>query len=156
VRIWRIATAAHVPFDGEGARRHGSRWTPKGVAVVYASATLSLAALERFVHTDPDLEPLDLIAVPVDADGAIPIQSLLASDLPVDWRTYPAPESLARFGMEWVTSARAAVFAVPSAVIPHERNFLLNPAHSDFARLTLGEPEPFSFDPRMWRKGRAH
>ena len=155
MRIWRIAIAALDAFDGEGARRYGSRWTPKGVAVVYASATLSLAALERFVHTDPDLEPPDLVAVAVDADSAIPVQSLDPGALPADWRTYPAPESLAHFGAQWVTSAGTAILAVPSAVIPHERNYLLNPAHSDFGRLMIGSPEPFSFDPRMWGERRA-
>jgi RES domain-containing protein len=152
VRIWRIAGAAHAAFDGEGPRRYGGRWTPKGLAVVYTSATLSLAALERFVHTDPDLEPADLVAVPVDVDDRIPIHTIDPRDLPADWRAYPAPESLARFGADWCTSARRALLAVPSAVIPHERNYLLNPSHGDFGRLAIGSPEPFSFDPRMWGK----
>jgi RES domain-containing protein len=149
VRAWHITTIAHAAFDGEGARRYGSRWTPKGVAVVYASATLSLAALERFVHADPDLEPADLIAVSVEADESIPIQVLDVAQLPAEWRTYPPPESLARFGADWVAEARTSLLAVPSAVIPHERNYLLNPAHPDFQRFLISEGEPFSFDPRM-------
>jgi RES domain-containing protein len=60
VRVWRIASAVHAAFDGEGARRYGSRWTPRGLPVVFTSATLSLAALERFVHADSDLEPATL------------------------------------------------------------------------------------------------
>ncbi len=155
MRVWRITTTAHAAFEGKGARRYGSRWTPKGVAVVYTSATLSLAALERFVHTDPDLEPADLIAVPVDTDDSTPVQSLDMASLPVDWRTYPAPESLARLGADWVTEARTAILEVPSAVVPHERNYLLNPAHLDFQRLLIGPSEPFSFDPRMWGKRRT-
>lgn len=155
MRVWRITTAAHAAFDGEGARRYGSRWTPKGVAVVYTSATLSLAALERFVHIDPDLEPADLIAVPVDTDERMPIQSLDPAAFPADWRTYPAPESLARLGATWVAEARTPMLAVPSVVVPHERNYLLNPEHPAFQRLRIGLSEPFSFDPRMWGKRRA-
>lgn len=152
MRTWRIATVAHAAFDGEGARRYGSRWTPQGVAAVYASATLSLAALERFVHTDPDLEPDDLVAVLVEVDDTIPIQSLDIGQLPADWRQYPAPDTLGRLGGEWLTAAGTAILAVPSAVIPHERNYVLNPEHADFPRLVIGRPEPFSFDPRMWAK----
>jgi hypothetical protein len=37
-------------------------------------------------------------------------------------------------------------------VIPHEMNILLNPAHSDFARLRLHGAEPFFFDPRLWKR----
>jgi RES domain-containing protein len=41
------------------------------------------------------------------------------------------------------------VLAVPSAIVPRETNYLLNPAHPDFRRLRIGRPEPFSLDPRM-------
>lgn len=152
MRVWRIATAAHVAFDGEGARRYGSRWTSKGFPVVYASATLSLAALERFLHADPDMEPTDLVAVSVDIDDDIRIEALEIRRRLANWRKYPAPEGLARFGDEWLRASRTAILAVPSAVIPHERNYVLNPAHADFRRLVIGRPEPFSFDPRMWAK----
>jgi RES domain-containing protein len=150
VRLWRIATAAHAGIDGEGARRYGGRWTRKGLAAVYASATLSLAALERFVHADPDLEPVDLIAVSVDIDDAIPLETLETAQLPDGWRQYPAPDALSRRGGEWLAGARTAILAVPSVIIPHERNYILNPAHGDFRRLIFGRPQPFSFDPRMW------
>ncbi len=127
MRVWRIASAAHSAFDGEGARRYGSRWTPKGFSAVFTSATLSLAALERFVHTDPDLEPVDLVAIAVDIETNIAIESVALDDVPADWRTYPAPPPLALIGERWLRESRTAVLAVPSVVIPHERNFVLNP-----------------------------
>ena len=151
MRVWRIASAAHSAFDGEGARRYGSRWTPKGFSAVFTSATLSLAALERFVHTDPDLEPVDLVAIAVDIETNIAIESVALDDVPADWRTYPAPPPLALIGERWLRESRTAVLAVPSVVIPHERNFVLNPTHADFVRLMINPSEPFSFDPRMWK-----
>lgn len=151
MRAWRIARAAHAAFDGEGARRFGSRWTSRGGAAVFASATLSLATLERFVHTDPDLEPEDLRAIPAEFDDAL-VESLSLDDLPREWRAYPAPPSLAAVGDRWLRDARTAILAVPSAVIPHERNFVLNPHHPDFTRVTIGRAESFSFDPRLWKR----
>ncbi len=43
----RVVKEKHAPyaFTGEGSRRFGGRWNHKGVAVVYLSDTLSLAAL---------------------------------------------------------------------------------------------------------------
>lgn len=149
MRLWRLAAARHAALDGEGARRYGGRWTPRGYAVVYASASLSLAALERLVHTDPDLEPADLVAIFIDIKPVIAIEAIEVSELPRDWRDYPAPESLGRIGETWIRSARTAVLSVPSAVIPAERNYLLNPAHADFKRCAHGPPEPFTFDPRL-------
>ena len=156
MRVWRIASTAHAAFDGEGARRYGSRWTPRGRPAIFTSATLSLAALERFVNTDPDLDVADLVALAVDIDPSVSIHMIDAGDLPRDWRTYPAPPRLARFGEEWLTARAAGILSVPSVVIPHERNFVLNPAHAAFDSLTIHRPEPFSFDPRMWKKRRAH
>jgi RES domain-containing protein len=155
LRVWRIANAAHAAFDGEGARRYGSRWTRKGLPVVFASTTLSLAALERFVHVDPDLEPIDLVALSIELAASVAIETVEIADLPREWRAYPAPSSLAAIGERWLRSARTVALSVPSVVIPHERNFILNPAHAEFATLTATRTaEPFSFDPRMWKAGR--
>ena len=151
MRVWRIATAAHTAFDGEGARRYGSRWTSRGVRAAFASATLSLAALERFVHVDPELEPDDLVAIAVDIEARVAIHAVEAADLPADWRSYPAPATLAAIGDRWVRESRTAVLSVPSVVMPDERNFVLNPRHSDFARFVIRAAQPFSFDPGMWK-----
>jgi RES domain-containing protein len=43
------------------------------------------------------------------------------------------------------------VLAVPSAVIPQELNYLLNPLHSRFKRIRVGAPEAFRFDARLRR-----
>ncbi len=152
MRVWRIASAAYAACDGDGARRHGSRWTPRGVPAVFTSATLSLAALERFVHIDSDLEPVELVAIPVDIHEDIARESVELATLPIDWRSFPAPPALAVLGEEWFRGASTAVLSVPSVVIPHERNFVLNPTHRQFARLSIGRAEPFSFDPRMWKR----
>jgi RES domain-containing protein len=32
--------------------------------------------------------------------------------------------------MEWLKSGTSAVLAVPSAIVPQELNYLLNPAHA--------------------------
>jgi RES domain-containing protein len=48
-----------------------------------------------------------------------------------------------------VRENRSAVLAVPSVIIPEEFNYLLNPAHPDFKKISIGKPEPFAFDPRL-------
>jgi RES domain-containing protein len=125
-----------------------------GGRAVFTSATLSLAALERFVNTDPDLDVVELVAVPVDIGADVAIEAVAVEDLPRDWRDYPAPPSLAAIGERWLAAGRAAVLSVPSVVIPAERNLVLNSAHADFSELTILRPEPFSFDPRTWSKTR--
>jgi RES domain-containing protein len=149
--VWRIAARVHAALDGEGARLYGSRWTPRGWPAVFAAATLSLAALERFVHTDPDLEPEDLVAVEIQIPPDAGIERIETSRLPVGWRAYPAPAALASLGERWLREGTTLALAVPSAVIPRERNVVINPAHRDFGRVEVVGSEPFSFDPRMWK-----
>ena len=152
MRVWRIIPKFHLSqaFDGEGARRFGGRWNRLGTRVVYTSATLSLAALEFFVNLDRDTEPNQLAIISADIPDDLRMGHIEVSDLPKNWRSYPVPEELQDLGTAWVASASTAMLAVPSAVIPDERNYLLNPAHPDFKRFHLNKPEAFHFDPRMW------
>ena len=151
MRIWRICSRRHRRFDGEGARRYGGRWNHTGTSVVYTSGSLSLAALELFVHVDIDTAPGDLVAIQVDIPDTVTIETVKIESLPRDWRRYPAPEALKDIGTAWASKASTAILAVPSAVIPEERNYLLNPAHRDFKRIRLHKPVAFRFDPRMWK-----
>jgi RES domain-containing protein len=149
VLVWRIAPAGHPLFDGEGTRRFGSRWIPRGLRAVCASATLSLAALELLVHTDPDLVPARLVAAYVEIPESLEIRSIKPMELPAGWRHYPGPDALQALGRRWIEEAETAVLSVPSAIIPTERNFVLNPAHPDFDELKRGDAELFTLDPRL-------
>jgi RES domain-containing protein len=152
MRVWRLCRRAHAAPDGEGARRYGGRWNQRGTALVYTSASASLAALEYFVHLDPEDAPPDLILTPVDVPPSASIRELRIDELPADWRSLPAPEALARTGTSWAQRLESAVLSVPSAILPEERNYLLNPAHAEFREIMFGPARPFSFDPRMWKR----
>lgn len=155
MRVWRITPAAHAAFDGEGTRRFGSRWIPRGVPAVHTSGTLALAALELFVHTDPDLLPADAVARYADIPESTAVTNISVGDLPKNWREFPPPETLQEIGRNWVQHAATAVLAVPSAIIPSEQNFVLNPLHPDFARVQPGPSQGFQFDARMWKRSRG-
>lgn len=149
VAAWRVVKARHAAtaFTGEGAARTGGRWNSRGVRMVYASETLSLAALETLVHLNPPvLLPYVCFRIELDLDG---IETLPNADLPPDWRDEPGPVSTRRLGDRWLAEARSVALRVPSVIIPGESNVLLNPQHPEFARLRPGTAQPFSFDPRL-------
>jgi RES domain-containing protein len=112
---------------------------------------LSLAALELFVNVDIDIAPGELVAIQADIPDTLTIETVRIESLPNDWRRYPGPEALEDIGTAWALKAATAILAVPSAVIPAERNYLVNPGHRDFKRIRLRKPEAFRFDPRMWK-----
>ena len=155
LRVWRLCKRAHAAFDGEGARLAGGRWNRRGTRMVYTSGSLSLAALEILVHCEIALLPADLVAIPADIPASVHVERLDDERLPSGWSRMPPPEALAELGSDWISSARTAVLSVPSAVVARERNYLLNPAHSDFGKIRRGSPEPFSLDPRLRRRLRV-
>jgi RES domain-containing protein len=104
-----------------------------------------------FVHVDTDVAPAGLIAIPADIPDDLKLEAVDPRKLPKNWRDYPAPEALKDIGARWLEHAATAVLAVPSAVIPSERNYLLNPKHGDFTRIRIEDPIPFAFDSRMWK-----
>ena len=69
---WRIVKAKHAAtaFSGEGAAKTGGRWNSRGVPVVYASSTKSLAALETLVHLNPPV-PFKYVAFRLQFDAAL-------------------------------------------------------------------------------------
>ena len=147
---WRIVKTkyAEQAFDGEGARLYGGRWNSPGVKMVYTSESMALAALEMLTH----LGKSDLLAAysrcAVHFDDSV-ITSLDRTLLPTNWRTYPAPPELQILGDTWVARGTSVVLEVPSVLIETERNYLLNPLHTDFGSLTIDEVEPFVFDARL-------
>lgn len=150
---WRIEKArrAESAFSGEGARRYGGRWNSRGQRVVYLSQHRSLAALEVMVNSRPLSAVTDYVIIAAEWDDAI-MTSLSESDLPPDWQISPPGPATAAVGDQWLRGLRSAVLSVPSAALPAERNFLVNPAHSDFRRIRIGEPESFRFDPRLLQR----
>ena len=153
---WRVVKAKYAahpynPFDGEGARLYGGRWNNPGVAVVYLSGALSLAVLETLVHTDDKSDLLGRVAIRV----AFPAHLVTTADLsalPAGWSNPDAPAALKAIGDEWVSSAASVLLRIPSAVIPVEFNYLCNPHHPDFSKITIGKVQPLPIDPRLLKK----
>lgn len=117
--------------------------------MVYTSSTLALAALELFVHLDASEIPDDFVAIPADIPAFVEMALIKPVQLPADWRRFPAPHALVDIGTRWTREGKTAVLAVPSAVVPVERNYLINPLHPAFKQIRIGKSEPFQFDPRV-------
>ena len=151
MRLWRICRQVHAAgaFSGEGARLYGGRWNSPGVSLVYTSPSLALAALETFVHLEPNLQPDDLVSIEAELPDDVPTERLDLKSLPRNWYEL-RDESLRIFGDHWIRAGGTVALHVPSAAIRGEWNVLLNPAHSDIRRIKIQQPKPFEFDLRMF------
>lgn len=147
---WRIVKSRYATraFDGEGARLHGGRWTRRGTPAVYTAEHVSLAILEILVHLRDArfLSAYSLAAAHLDDSQ---VERLAAAELPPSWRRFPPPPELQAVGERWFRSGASVALEVPSAVVPEERNYLLNPLHPDFASLRIDPPSPYELDLRL-------
>jgi RES domain-containing protein len=152
MRLWRICRQVHAAgaFSGEGARLFCGRWNTQGMRVVYTSPSLALAAVETFVHLEPNLRPDDLVAIEAELPADIAAERLDLKSLPRNWYEL-RDESLRAFGDSWILARETIALRVPSAAIRGEWNVLLNPEHPDFHKLKIEKPKRFEFDLRMFR-----
>ena len=157
MRVWRICKAepATAAFTGGGAIHYGGRWHHSGTPVVYCSESRALAALEQLVHLHRNRLPPHFVCIELEIPKSIAIREVRLEDLPAEWRRQPGPPELRDIGTRWAEAGETVVIQVPSAVVPGEHNFLVNPRHPDFDRLAIGVAEPFAFDERLVGSGRA-
>lgn len=146
MRLWRISNYADL--KGIGGTKAKGRWHPKGYPIVYLSEHPSSAMLEILVHADSDPDELpdsyQLLGIEVASEFIVELDQ---SVLPDDW---VIREEMTRdIGEEWITQQASLLLAVPSAIMPHSKNFLLNPMHPDAKGAKIEIVEHHSFDPRL-------
>jgi RES domain-containing protein len=149
-KLWRVVKRRHAAtaFDGKAAQRFGGRWNSPGRGAVYASGSKSLALLEVLVHLDVGRPLPRLVAFTFEVGDDF-IERLPAANLGRQWRSSRGLRVTQQLGDKWLASGRSLALAVPSAIVPEEWNYLLNPAHAAFSRLRFGRSVPFLLDPRL-------
>lgn len=152
--VWRITTRrfanpAALAFTGEGARLYGGRWNRIGLPMAYTAQSRSLALLEMLVQDEP--LRAHYVLIPAVIGKAVSRKTVLASDLPTNWRGTQHRDALQAIGQQWLVNNESCVLTVPSAVVPSELNYLINPLHPHFANIKIGKPEPFETDSRLMR-----
>jgi RES domain-containing protein len=145
--VYRVASRQYAADNSEGARLYGGRWNNPGTPVIYTSASRSLAALEVIVNNGAI--PVDYRLVVIQLPDSLSIESVAVEDLAGGWLAGDAGTETADRGSAWASSLRTPVLRVPSAVIPAEYNYLLNPQHRDFAIIEFYDEMAEYIDPRL-------
>lgn len=152
MHLWRLVKTKYAQnaFDGEGARLHGGRWNSPGTRVAYASDSSALAVLEVLVN----LKDESLLSAYSLVTATIPdklVSSLDRKILPPNWKSSPVPPAVQAIGDEWANSKTSLALRVPSAIVDHSYNILINPAHREFARFEITTLDRYDFDRRFSR-----
>jgi RES domain-containing protein len=147
VEIYRICLAKYV---GElVASGNPGRWNLRGQLVIYAAGSRALACLENVVHRSGEGLNSLFKVIRIEVPDALPIEELTLAQMPSEWqlpRHYVRCQPLVA---AWYQRQTAVILRVPSSIIAHEYNYVLNTRHPDFAKVKIVGWEDFEFDPRI-------
>ncbi len=153
MKVYRVERAKYLKMtlSGHGAAMtKGFRWNSLNTRLVYTSDSRALATLEVTAHLDmaEDL-PNDRYYVEIEIPQEIKIQEITKADLPRNWDAKPPNHATQVIGDSFVLASEAAVLKVPSAIVPFEFNYLINPLHPDAKRIKVTSKTPMKFDHRL-------
>jgi len=152
--VYRMGKKAfHRDLSGKGAELYGGRWNNKGTALLYTSESRALAFAEISIHLPLGIVPKDYFLVSILIPDTATILELTEKDLPADWRSNPHSDSTQSLGDSFVTARSHLALKVPSAIVPGDYNFLVNPFHPLSTELQITEAVPFEFDSRFASRG---
>lgn len=133
------------------ASGRAARWNSNGWFMLYTASTRALACLENLVHRrsigSDDLFRVTLIEIPDE----VRIKKIDKDKLPANWQEYTNYSSCQAIGDAWLRENETALLQVPSAIVPEEHNYLINPQHPDFIQIKMRSIEKFTFDERLMK-----
>ncbi len=135
-------------LNGEGARLHGGRWNKVGTPCLYTSESAALCVLEYSANVSLEALPQSLSITVYE----LPLKSWMEPDegsLPQNWHQVPAPEETKVFGTSLLQNLQFAAIKVPSAIIPSEYNYIINPLADNFNTVKILNVYPFYIDRRI-------
>ena len=148
--LYRLATEKYADdLSGEGARLYGGRFNPVGMPAMYTSQNISLCILEILVrasrHTIPDSYTLISIEIPDTGIREINLKKLKS-----DWQN--DLDYTQGIGEDFLKENKDLCLKVPSAVLPIEHNYVLNPAQAGFKKVKIIATQLLQLDKRLFKK----
>ena len=143
-------------LTGVGAALYPGRWNSEHVPMIYCGSSGALCALEVLVHIDRDRPPLDIVISTLIVPDEAPMYTPGRRQLPRGWVAKHYSTHVQEFGDRFIHDKKHLVLRVPSAVVPSEFNYLLNPLHPEIDNVKVSSVVPFTFDTRLFRTARKH
>jgi len=151
--VYRLCKKEYVnDLSGYGAEMNSGRWNGKGIPALYTSGSQALAVLEVAVHVPYGIMPVNYYMVGIELPEESGITIIGIAELPADWSRNPFPRSTQYIGDDFLKANTHLMLQVPSAIVPGDRNYIINPRHPDFKGLKIVLTEPFEFDSRFFKR----
>jgi RES domain-containing protein len=147
MKIYRLTTGKYAnDLSGTGSKLYGGRWNPPGIAVIYTSQFISLSILEILVRASKLTAPLSytLLTFEIPENSVFQLQS---KKLKKDWQH--DVDYTQQIGKDFLEENQSLCLQVPSAIVPQENNFLINPLNQHFKKMKILSSELLELDKRL-------
>ena len=117
--------------------------------MVYCAPNPATSLVEVLVHIEIDSEDLPdpLPYLEIEAPDRTSVGTVEVNALGRNWQRNL--EATRHAGDEWLRAGRTALLQVPSVIVPATWNVLINPQHTDSARIRVVRVHRQRLDPRL-------
>ena len=146
--VYRITNETYKNnISGNGAALYGSRWNSKGLPLLYTSQFISLSILESLVHLKKREIPPTQYLLHIEIPDENEVAEISYKKIKKNWEQ--EPDYTQWLGDQFLQNKQDLVLKVPSAIVPQESNFLLNPLHVKFKKIRIVSSELLQLDKRL-------
>lgn len=146
--VYRITNETYKnDLSGNGAALYGSRWNSRGIYLLYTSQFISLSILESLVHLKKKEIPSTQYLLHIEFPDEQAITEISYKKIKKNW--YQEIEYTQWIGDQFIQNKQSLALKVPSAIVPQENNFLLNPLHAGFRKVKIISSELLQLDKRL-------
>lgn len=132
-----------------GSFEVGGRWNNPGTHLTYTSASRELAILELLGQVEASELPDNLLVLTMEIKDSAAIYCFEISALPENWRM-PENSALKITGDRIFHDNKYLAIKAPSAIVPNEFNYMLNPLFPGFHELVkVTNIEEYNVDKRL-------
>ena len=151
MRVFRLSKKKYSEeLSGKGASKSGNRWNSKGTEIIYTAESRALAMAEVAVHLTLATLPRDYVMIQIEIPDNISVKEIKSEDLEENWNNHPPNVTTQTIGDDFIDSNAACLLKVPSAVVPGDLNYLINPNHKEFQKVKIIDVKEFPFDKRLF------
>ena len=125
------------------------RWNSDGKKVLYTTESVSLAYLETMYYRKGLGYNEDFKIMVIYLPENTTYQEVSSQELPKNWRDFRNYDSCQNIGNDWYNRCKHLCLRVPSAVVPENRNIVINTLHPAYESIRLLETLDFVPDERL-------
>ena len=151
MKVYRLSRKKYADvLSGKGAALSGNRWNSKGVEMIYTADSRALAMAEVAVHLSINRLPKDYMMLEIEIPNSISAEILNIKKLSRGWNRHPPLAITQDLGDAFIEEGTHLFMKVPSAVVPGDFNYIINPYHKNFKKIKIINAVQFPFDERIF------